>query len=58
MRNILDNDNNDQLKKVIEELKQTMFSQHEYFKREIDIMKMDQEKHLQNIEQKFKIMGT
>ena len=45
MRNILVNDdNNDQLKKVMEELKQTMVSQHEYFKKEIDIMKIDQEK--------------
>ena len=54
MRNMLDNDNNDQFKKAMEELKQTMFSQHEYFKREIDIMKIDQEKHLQNIEQRLK----
>ena len=49
-KNILDSNDNHDLIKSIDELKQMMFSQHEYFKREIEMLKMDHEKHIQKLE--------
>ena len=50
MISISDNNDNNELKKSIDELKQMMFDQHKYFEREIKMLKVDHEKNIKKPE--------
>ena len=53
MISISDNNDNNELKKSMDELKQMMFDQHKYFEREIEMLKVDHEKNIKKLEKKL-----
>ena len=48
--NMSDNNDNNELKKLMDELKQMMFDQHKYFEKEIEMLKVDHEKNIKKLE--------